>query len=521
MRLYLSVILCLSLNIGFCQKRIDINKIQSEVQKKKNAITDSLLKRSEKKSDSVVTINPNLTTLKEKFDYNLSDNRIKKLNDPILEVDSLKKVSTLNQYIPYNFSISHYQFGNLKWNNSIFKSQSFELSHLMLDSSFLLLKKNRRVDNISPLKYSSMLESIPARNFAVRNFELNPTIGKIPEGLNSAGTILREQINRRNAEITDKTILTSSLPKTSLSDELNIKQKIGTEPESLIGSVKVAKSESNTIMMNKDDKVQNMEKIAKTEIEEKAKEVTDIKKEIQNVNPLEQYQEILNQIKKEKGAISGIDIKKELPDPFLNKEEKLQLGIAELDKLKRKYIDVPDSRYLPKKVPNQMKGKPFKLRFVPGFNFQLLDGSRWGVDLMPYFMYKVSGRLRLGLGFDYRLISDNKTLFSSAQVFGFRVLGDVRMYGTWYFHLEGEWLHFDRQNTSQPRFISDPTVHEWGERLNIGILRTYKVSRRFSGTFQALYYAGDWKSFPQTRNTSIRVGFEYNLGEKKKSPAMR
>ncbi|MFN7495680.1 MAG: hypothetical protein ACK5RG_22370 [Cyclobacteriaceae bacterium] len=521
MRLFLSLILCISLKIGYCQEKTPIHKIQSELQKKKNAVTDSLLSKAVNRSDSVIRINKKVVSLIEKFDYKLSVDSIKNLSDSTLDVNSLKKVSTLSLYIPSKVSISQYRMPDLKWSNSIFKSQSFELNHLVLDSSFLLLKRNRKVDNISPLKYSSMLESIPARNFAVGNFELNPTIGKIPEGVNSAGTVLREQINQGNAEITEKTVLTSSLPETSLPNELNIKQKVGTEAESLIGSAKAANSEANTIVMNKDEKIQNIEKIAKTEIEEKAKEVTDIKHEIKNGNPLEQYQEMLNQIKKEKGAISGIDIKKELPDPFLNKEEKLQLGIAELDKLKRKYIDIPDSRFLPKKVPNQMKGKPFKQRFVPGFNFQLLDGSRWGVDLMPYFVYKVSGRLRLGLGFDYRLVSDNKTFFSSAQVFGFRVLGDVRMYGTWYFHLEGEWLHFDRQNTSQPRFISDPTVHEWGERLNIGILRTYKVSRRFNGTFQALYYAGDWKSFPQTRNVSIRVGFEYNLGEKKKSPAMR
>lgn len=504
------------LQIGFvyCQKNKPIQEFENAIRgvdylnsRWHNVVSaDSIVNKS-----SLDSVTHNL-----KRGYNITS--LRRVNHNLIDVNGGVNISTLNRYTLNDSTPNRFGSLGLKPKKILFAFQAFHINQVLPDTASILFEKNHRVGNMLTSKYSNMLKSYQGDNLPNNNFDETPFTILLPNRLNSTGTVLSRQISHGNLDMADKETLTS-LPNSSIPDEINLKKDIGAEAELLSSSTSVVSSEVKTVLTN--NAPQSAAEITETKLEEKAKEVIDTNENVKNVNPLEQYQEMLNQIKKEKGAISGIDIKKELPDPFLNKEEKLQLGIAELDKLKRKYIDIPDSRYLPKRVPNAMKGKPFKQRFVPGFNFQLLDGSKWGVDLMPYFVYKVSGRLRLGLGFDYRLVSDNQTFFSSAQVFGFRVLGDVRMYGTWYFHLEGEWLHFDRQNTSQTRFISDPTVHEWGDRLNIGILRTYKVSRRFNGTFQALYYAGDWKSFPQTRNTSIRVGFEYNLGEKKKSPAMR
>src|SRR5258708_36962381 len=105
-----------------------------------------------------------------------------------------------------------------------------------------------------------------------------------------------------------------------------------------------------------------------------ASEIKDLKKEETIVqtqkNAFEQYEDMVKNLKKENALKDVKNIStKALPNPFVGQEAKLQAGIAQLDKLKKKYGTFADSRYLPKRVPNEMKGKPFKERIVPGFGY--------------------------------------------------------------------------------------------------------------------------------------------------------
>jgi len=234
-------------------------------------------------------------------------------------------------------------------------------------------------------------------------------------------------------------------------------------------------------------------------------------------NALQQYQDILANV--QKGNLKDAEklSMKEIKNPFIGQESKLQTGVTQLDKLKKKYHTIPDSRYLPKHVPNEMKGKPLKERLVPGFGFQWYQGTKIGVDLSPYLMYRLSGKLRVGVGASDRFVIDNKKWdATSGHVQALRAMADFRLNPMLNLHAEEEWTHYGNGSQNTYRTASDPRLKEWNVKLNVGILKTYKISRRFDGQIQLLYNTLDWTNFPQTKNTSMRFGFEYKLGVKKR-----
>jgi hypothetical protein len=253
-------------------------------------------------------------------------------------------------------------------------------------------------------------------------------------------------------------------------------------------------------------------------------EVKELKKEEKAIqlqkNAFQQYEDMLKDLKK--GGVPEVKniSTKSLPNPFIGQEAKLQAGIAQLDKLKKKYGNIPDSRYLPKHVPNEMKGKPFLERLVPGISYQVYTKNKTGIDFSLYLMYRMTGRVRLGTGGGERFIVDGKQPYvSDGRVQFFRVMADFRGLGSFYFHAEEEWMHYGSGAQSILHMPSDPPAKEWNTKLNIGVIKTYKISRRLNGQTQVLYNSLDLSNFPQNKNTSIRFGIEYKFGIHRHSEA--
>jgi hypothetical protein len=239
-------------------------------------------------------------------------------------------------------------------------------------------------------------------------------------------------------------------------------------------------------------------------------------------NALEQYKDMLTDFKKQVGVRDVKDIStKQLSNPFVGQEMKLKAGVAELDKLKAKYHTITtDSRGLMKRVRNEMYGRPFKERIIPGLGFQWYPGKQVGVDLTSYLMYRITGRWRMGLGYSDRLVFDDKNWnVSSGHVQAIRVMTDYRLLPTLHLHVEEEWTHYDLNAQNIYRTITDPPLKEWNVKLNAGVLKGYKISRRINGQMQLLYNTLDWSNFPQSKNTAMRFGFEYKFGVKKTKPS--
>lgn len=236
-------------------------------------------------------------------------------------------------------------------------------------------------------------------------------------------------------------------------------------------------------------------------------------------NALQQYQTMMASINDKKALEENAKsmAQGKLQDPFAGQEAKLKNGIAQLDKLKKKYKTIPDSRYLPKRVPNEMKGKPFRERIIPGMSFQFYKADNVAIDWSPYFSYKLSSRFRPGIGFTMREEMTKKFPFMKQNgVYGYRVMNDFRWYGNFYLHTEGEWLHFSEVAMAKYKFPADENEGSWRFRLNTGLFRTYKISKRLDGQMQILYNILDLTRFPQTKNTSFRLCVEYKMKERKK-----
>lgn len=271
----------------------------------------------------------------------------------------------------------------------------------------------------------------------------------------------------------------------------------------------------------------NLEKVEAlpNEIENAALQLDEVKglqveqqKFVATKNILQQYQEMAKKAMdtKELKDKAKETSKEKLVDLFDGKDEKLKAGIAQLDKLKKKYKSIPDSRYLPKHVPNEMKGKPFRERIVPGLGFQFYQADNAALDFSPYLSYKLSGRFRPGLGGTWRgSISTNNPSLHYDEVYSFRVFNDLRWRSNFYFHTEGEWLHFTESSLARYKFPVDQDLRLLKFRFNVGLLKTYTISKRFDGQVQFLYNLSDLTRFPQTKNVSLRFGFEYKLRTKK------
>jgi hypothetical protein len=228
-------------------------------------------------------------------------------------------------------------------------------------------------------------------------------------------------------------------------------------------------------------------------------------------NMLQQYTDMVETLKKENINSKAKEVAQtEVRDQFAGQEQNLKSGIEQLDKLKKKYHTVPDSRYLPKHVPNIFRGRPFRERVVPGIGYQVFMGADAAIDLQPYVAYKLSGRFRPGFGGSYRVLVGNGAI-QYGKVYALRAFNDLRLLGQMYFHLEGEWTHTDPSVMPQYTFPADPKLTEWKTRMNAGILKVYQISKRFNGQAQVLYNVADMTRFPSTANTSLRFGFEYKF----------
>lgn len=325
--------------------------------------------------------------------------------------------------------------------------------------------------------------------------------------------------NNRNSPIQNFT--KETINEQGVTQELKTIQSEVQRVKTVTNKVQTYKDDAREIGQGNVDKVKTIPK----EVEDRVANMTEVK-DLQTQkgefttakNSLEQYKNMMAELNKKKPGEKELKsvMSKELTDPFAGQDAKLKAGIAQLDKLKKKYRSIADSRYLPKHVPNEMKGKPMRERLLPGISFQFYKNDDVSIDFSPYVSYKLSGRFRPGIGATWReaiLLKSPYARFD--QVYGLRVMNEFRLNGSFYFHTEGEWLHFTPAALQKFKFPADTDMSEWLFRLNAGLFKTYPISKRFGGQVQILYNVLDMNRFPQSRNTSMRFGIEYKFKAKR------
>ncbi|MBS1545490.1 MAG: hypothetical protein JST14_17770 [Bacteroidetes bacterium] len=284
--------------------------------------------------------------------------------------------------------------------------------------------------------------------------------------------------------------------------------------------IESSKKDINMVRQGKFDSVAQVKQAAEREVR-KLDAVKELKKNdvafTQQKNALEQYKDMMASLNtKEIEDKAKLTAQAELRDQFAGQEARLQAGISELNRLKKKYGQIADSRYLPKRAPNLMKCKPFKERFVPGMNFMIFRNDLFVVDLMPFAMYKLSSRWRGGIGGTYRInFDDHKNqAIGNRDAYGIRAMVDYQFFRGMSAHGEFESINFNPYDPSNLKSL-DYVHRQWINGAYLGALKSYRISRQWVGNFQVLYNFLYERNGLYNSKVNIRFGFEFDSNGKK------
>ena len=206
--------------------------------------------------------------------------------------------------------------------------------------------------------------------------------------------------------------------------------------------------------------------------------------------------------------------KKQAIDHFAGKQDKLQAAMDQMSKYKQRYSNVQSIKDLPKKLPNEMHGKPLRERLVPGLSIQIQKRSDWWFDFNPYLGYRFTGRITAGLGWNHRIAFnfDKGEFNPDMYIYGPRTYGEFRIKKGFSGRLEVEVMNTPvRIPPSQ-----DFATQEWVWSAMAGLKKEYRISKSLRGNAQVLYnlFNPHYKS-PYTDRLNMRIGVVYVIPAKK------
>jgi hypothetical protein len=200
-------------------------------------------------------------------------------------------------------------------------------------------------------------------------------------------------------------------------------------------------------------------------------------------------------------------------DHFLGKEAALMAAMDKLSKVKGKYPDVASLKDLPKRVPNQMKGKPLIERIVPGFQFQIQKSTTLLLDLSPTVGYRFAGRFTAGVGWNERLsFKEWNQVVAQDRIFGPRAFALFNLKKGFSLKAEGDYM-----NVYLPTFVNAAEgARDWVWSVFVGIQKDYTFYKNIRGNVQMLYNVyDDHGNSPYVDKFNVRMGWEFPMRKKK------
>jgi hypothetical protein len=205
-------------------------------------------------------------------------------------------------------------------------------------------------------------------------------------------------------------------------------------------------------------------------------------------------------------------------DHFAGKEQVLQQAMETLAKYKKKYGSLNSLNDLPKKRPNEMRGKPLIERVVPGVAFQVQKQEAVLVDVNPYLAYRITGRLSAGGGWNQRVAYNrhHKHHSNEGRIYGPRVFAEFNLWKGIYPRLEGEVM-----NTYVPPLLKNITTdaghRTWVYGAMAGIKKDYRIAGHVKGTaMMMLRLFNPQHKSPYVDVLNVRFGFEFPMKKKVK-----
>jgi hypothetical protein len=237
-----------------------------------------------------------------------------------------------------------------------------------------------------------------------------------------------------------------------------------------------------------------------------------------SVEQMEAYKKALEQYKNEKAIEADLEKRsKELANDVIAKNQgKVDSYMNKISRTKRRFSQVHDVRYLPKRPPNPMKGLSWRERLVPGFAMYTFSTNRLWLQVDPQLYYKLNGNLMLGAGAMYRLsMNPGKITFHDFNSMnGYKIFSQHNVFKGFALRAELQrefWKPWYLQ-TKDPNHVDRVTVGM------IGISKSYNLNKRIRGNAQTLYHYTWGASDPYKPKIVLRIGFDFSLKKKEVQP---
>jgi hypothetical protein len=199
-------------------------------------------------------------------------------------------------------------------------------------------------------------------------------------------------------------------------------------------------------------------------------------------------------------------------DHFAGHQEELNEAISKISKFKQRFSSVNSLSEITKRPPNPMKGKPLRVRLLPGLQFQFQKrNDDLLVDINPYLGYKITGNITAGIGWNQRIpYALNHNAFNpDVRVFGPRIFGEYLLGNGFTARLE-----IEEMNTyvfpSNKFHYADADSRDWVFGMMAGIKKEYRFFRNIRGTSTIMFnLLNHQRNKPYADVVNARLGFEF------------
>jgi conjugal transfer/entry exclusion protein len=291
--------------------------------------------------------------------------------------------------------------------------------------------------------------------------------------------------------------------------------EVGGKIENVSGKVEGYSKEVENISTGNFEKMEEVPKALEDKVG-KLEEVQGLQKEMQGID---KYKGMTDQMKDEEALKKKAleEAKKLAIDHFEGKGDKLTSAMGQISKLKQKYSSLNGLENIPKRMPNEMKGKPFIERLVPGLTLQIQKNNNVLVDFNPLIGYRISGRWTAGLGWNERVSFGKKFKVNQQdRIFGPRAFIDFKLKRGF-----ALMATLEKMNTYVPPFNTiqvNEDSRAWVWSAFAGLKKDYQFTKGVRGNFQILYNLyDDHYNSPYADRLTVRTGFEFPLRKKHKS----
>jgi hypothetical protein len=269
------------------------------------------------------------------------------------------------------------------------------------------------------------------------------------------------------------------------------------------------------ISQGKLSEVKNIDKVA----EDEAKKMVGGKELTGMTGDLEKYKKQLGRPDSAALSMAKQEAKemamKEATNHFAGKEEILKGAMDKMAKLKTRYSEVKSMADLPKRLPNPLKGKPFRERLIPGFTLQFLSDKNFKMDFNPSIVYHLRPRLKAGIGWNERITFASWLPTITDRVYGLRTFGEFALPKGFNARADIELL-----NAIIPPLLINTTdvgKRDWEWSMLVGLKKEFKIYKSISGNVQTMYRLwSDHDKVPFPDRLVVRMGFEFPMKKRVK-----